>query len=260
MSKPVAAGVSVMRADLDAATSTSADVQEAQWRSGVNRQALPDAASHQQAASRAAADKRKATAMSGQEKAAAERRWVDHRNAAKRAKRAAATAVAEAAATAAAANDSSSSDSEDSSSEQQPDLDELNDMLETAGHDAIDDDEYDAFGEWCMRRGAEMHEESYADWYASDGQRWREQQEADEWQPESESEDAELAVGAPPPPPPPPPPPSAQVTEDPDPLGPLSYLRPRVDDWQPSGGDWDPWGEPPSDDAADDLEGLTGAE
>ena len=32
-----AGGVSVMRADLDAATSTSTDAHEAQWRAGVNR-------------------------------------------------------------------------------------------------------------------------------------------------------------------------------------------------------------------------------
>ena len=37
--RAAAAGISVMRAELDAATSTSADVQEAQWRAGANRQA-----------------------------------------------------------------------------------------------------------------------------------------------------------------------------------------------------------------------------
>ena len=36
-------GVSAMRDDLDAATAMTADVHEAQWRSGVNRQAQPDA-------------------------------------------------------------------------------------------------------------------------------------------------------------------------------------------------------------------------
>ena len=41
-------GTSVMRAELDAATSSSVDVQEAQWRAGVNRQAQPEAAAHQQ--------------------------------------------------------------------------------------------------------------------------------------------------------------------------------------------------------------------
>ena len=44
----VTAGVSVMRAELDAATSSSVDMQEAQWRAGVNRQAQPEAAAHQQ--------------------------------------------------------------------------------------------------------------------------------------------------------------------------------------------------------------------
>jgi hypothetical protein len=59
MAKDVTAGVSdtrhsVMRAELDAATSSSVvsaasvDMQEAQWRAGVNRQAQPEAAAHQQ--------------------------------------------------------------------------------------------------------------------------------------------------------------------------------------------------------------------
>lgn len=56
-------GTSVMRADLAAATSTSFDVHEAQWRSGANRQARPDAVSHQHAASQAAARKRSANAI-----------------------------------------------------------------------------------------------------------------------------------------------------------------------------------------------------
>jgi len=80
-------GLSVMRADLDASTSTSADMHEAQWRAGVNRQAQPDALSHQHVASRAAADKRQASAMTCEEKAAADRVNADRRNAAKRAKR-----------------------------------------------------------------------------------------------------------------------------------------------------------------------------
>ena len=87
------AGVSVTRVDLGAATSTSVDMHEAQWRAGVNRQAQPAAGSHQLAASEAAAAKRKAGAMSGDEKAAAQRLNADRRNAAKRAKRAAAAAV-----------------------------------------------------------------------------------------------------------------------------------------------------------------------
>ena len=90
MAKHGPSGVSVMRSDLDAATSTSADAHEAQWRAGVNRQAQPQAISHQHAASQAAAEKRKATAMVGEEKAAADRLRADRRNAAKRAKRAAA--------------------------------------------------------------------------------------------------------------------------------------------------------------------------
>ena len=92
--KELAPGLSVMRADLDAATSTSADVQEAQWRAGVNRQAQPGAALHQHAASAAAAAKRVATAMTGDEKEAAERCRADRRNAAKRKRRAAAAGEA----------------------------------------------------------------------------------------------------------------------------------------------------------------------
>ena len=46
--RTAAAGISVMRAELDAATSSSADVHEVQWRAGVNRQAQPTAAEHQQ--------------------------------------------------------------------------------------------------------------------------------------------------------------------------------------------------------------------
>ena len=71
------------------------DTGEAQWRAGANRQAQPDAASHQQAASRAAAAKRTATAMTGEEKVAADRHRADRRNAAKRAKRAAAAEAAQ---------------------------------------------------------------------------------------------------------------------------------------------------------------------
>ena len=79
--------VSVMRANIGAATSTVVDVNEAQWRAGVNRQAQPQSISHQQAASQAAAAKRKANAASGQAKEEAERQWAVRRNAAKRAKR-----------------------------------------------------------------------------------------------------------------------------------------------------------------------------
>ena len=51
MAKAASSGLSVMRHDLDAVTSTSVDVHEAQWRAGVNRQAQPEAVSHQLAAS-----------------------------------------------------------------------------------------------------------------------------------------------------------------------------------------------------------------
>ena len=78
------------RADAPDQPEAPETVQDARWLNGVNRQLQPDAPSHQQAASRAAATKRKADAMTGEEKAAAERRRADRRNAAKRAKRAAA--------------------------------------------------------------------------------------------------------------------------------------------------------------------------
>ena len=45
MTKAGCSGVSVMRAELDASTSTAMDTGEAQWRAGANRQAQPDAAS-----------------------------------------------------------------------------------------------------------------------------------------------------------------------------------------------------------------------
>ena len=59
MSAKAGSGISEMRADLDASTSTEVDAHEAQWRAGVNRQARPDAASQRRAASLAAAAKRR---------------------------------------------------------------------------------------------------------------------------------------------------------------------------------------------------------
>ena len=47
MSAKAGSGISVMRPDLDASTSTEVDAHEAQWRAGVNRQARPDAASQE---------------------------------------------------------------------------------------------------------------------------------------------------------------------------------------------------------------------
>ena len=79
---------SIMLAGVGAATSTTVDLHEAQWRAGVNRQARPDARAHQQAAAQALATMRKASAMSGEENEAAERRRADTRNKNKRAKRA----------------------------------------------------------------------------------------------------------------------------------------------------------------------------
>ena len=82
MAKSGCSGVSVMRAELDATTTTEVDTHEAQWRAGVNRQAQPEAASRissEQAASRAAAAKRQADAMSAEEKVEAERRRADRR-------------------------------------------------------------------------------------------------------------------------------------------------------------------------------------
>ena len=68
----------------------------------------------------------------------------------------------------------------------------------------------------------------------------------------------ELAADAPPPPPPPSGSVAAEPEPEPDPLGPLSYLRLRVDDWQPSGGDWEPpgWGSPLSDEGSEEAAQL----
>ena len=71
--------------------------QDTRWLNGVNRQLQVDAPSHQHDASRAAAAKRKAAALTGEEKAAAERARADRRNAAKRTMRADAAAKAKAA-------------------------------------------------------------------------------------------------------------------------------------------------------------------
>ena len=59
ISAKAGSGISMMRSDLDASTSTEVDAHEAQWRAGVNRQARPDAASQRRAASLAAAAKRR---------------------------------------------------------------------------------------------------------------------------------------------------------------------------------------------------------
>lgn len=71
-------GISVMRADLDAATSSTMDGHDAQRLAGVGRQAQPDAHDHQVAAGRASGAKR--TAMPAAERDA-------RRNEAKRARR-----------------------------------------------------------------------------------------------------------------------------------------------------------------------------
>ena len=59
MSAKAGSGVSVMRSDPDASTSTEVDAHEAQWRAGVNRQARPDAPSQRRASSLGAAAKRR---------------------------------------------------------------------------------------------------------------------------------------------------------------------------------------------------------
>ena len=91
--KERAAPSSASVADADDATT-----QDTRWLQGVNRQLRSDAPSHQQNASLAAVAKRKANAMTGEEKAAADRARADRRNEAKRAKRAVATASVAAAA------------------------------------------------------------------------------------------------------------------------------------------------------------------
>ena len=214
-----AGGVSVMRADLDAATSTSTDAHEAQWRAGVNRQAQPEALSHQQAASQAAAAKRKASAMSPEERKA--KRTADQKRrraaAAATAETAAAEAAAEAAAVEAAAAEAAaaevaaaeavtaeaaaaesvaevdSKDGDEDEHDDRPDIDELNEMLEADGQDPIDDDEYVAFSEWCLCHGFEMHEESYCDWMGDHdgGERFHAEREMDDYA--SDEEDSEPA-------------------------------------------------------------------
>ena len=170
MAKRAASSVlSVMRHDLDAATSTMVDVHEAQWRAGVNRQAQPEAVSHQLAASRAAAAKRKANAMTGEDKAAAQRRNADKRNEAKRAKRAAANAAAAEATEATAASDAmqaeSDADSADDGYDGDPSFDEFDEILAADGVEPIDEEEYVEFREWCSRHSYCMDAESFADWY-----------------------------------------------------------------------------------------------
>ena len=249
-----------------AAIADDATTQDTRWLNGVNRQLRPDAASQRQAASAAAAAKHKA--MTGEEKAAAERRRSDRRNEGKRARRAEAK-EATAAAAAAAAEDESDSEA---MAREQPDIDELNDMLEEDGHEPIDEEEYDAFRDWCDRHDLDAHEETYTDWCADQdgGGKFHAERQIDAWsraEPEDDSapeehsaeiachNTRELAAAAPPPPPPPPPASSVAVEPEPEP-DPLSYLHPRVDDWQPCGGDWEPpgWGSPPSDDGSNGAE------
>ena len=240
-------------ADLLDAPDTVLSPDDARSLNGINRQLLPDAASQREAASRAAANKRSATAMSKEERAA--KRLKDQQRRRREQKEAAERAAAAASATA------GNSDESDS-----PNFNELNYMLEADGQEPIDVEEFDAFREWCDDQDLDMNEESYSDWCEDSNGRepFDAQREMDDWRPDdwsgSEEEDElaeyKLAASAPPPPPPPPPPPAGVAVEpepEPDSLGSLSYLRPRVDDWQPSGGDWSPegWGSPPSDDGFD---------
>ena len=164
MHKARPAGLSVMRADLDAATTTSVDAHEAQWRAGVNRQAQPQAGSHQLAASRAAAAKRKVNAMSGAEKEAAQRRNADRRNEVKRAKRAAAKAAEATEAAAAAEAEKLDAAEEELEDELQEEL-ELR-ILERWGEAFLDDS--------STRENVELQlrTEGYGAEQTDDGRRW----------------------------------------------------------------------------------------
>ena len=166
-----------MRAELDAATSTSADTHEAQWRAGVNRQAQPAAASHQQAASRAAAAKRTATAMAGEEKAAADRRRADRRNEAKRARRTEAKeaeAAADVAAQVAAV---------------------IDDVIEQVELDAVNDAEWEAFEDWLEAQGRDDATlNALCDWRMShEYEVWHAEDVAAQWRIDDEQYEALLA-------------------------------------------------------------------
>ena len=166
MAKAGSDGISVMRAELDAATSTSADAHEARWRAGVNRQAQLAAASHQHAASQAAASKRKAMAKIGEEKAAAERRRADRRNEGKRARRAEA-AQAEAAVDVV---------------EQVVAV--LDDVIEQVQLDAVDDAEWEAFEDWLEAHGRDDATlDALCDWRMThEYEVWHAEDVAAQWQ------------------------------------------------------------------------------
>lgn len=74
---PTAAAAATADADAADDDETQVTTQETRWRTGVNRQARPDAQAHQVAASRAAAEKRKANAMTPEQRL--EKRAADKR-------------------------------------------------------------------------------------------------------------------------------------------------------------------------------------
>ena len=130
-------------------------VQDTRWLNGVNRQLRPDAQSQRQAASQAAAEKRKAAAMPVDER---KRKRAEHAKFI----RAQEKAAREAAAVAAAA-------------ERELTLQQLNDELQAAHEEAhpddpedcssVDEDEWDAFRAWVAEEEDELNRENCIEFY-----------------------------------------------------------------------------------------------
>ena len=186
----------------DVATATTMCTNEAQWRAGVNRQARPDAHEHQVAAALALGKKRKAKAMSEEERAA-------RRNEGKRAKRAEAKQREEAEARAAAQRMQEVSQVvyeliedvvQDWMLETHPRLDELNEWLGEDGD--VSETEFDDFIEWLQRERiepGELEEDDYEpdcfvelfdDWRNSDDYQHKQvDYEMEDWDYDANGED-----------------------------------------------------------------------
>ena len=129
--------------NVDAAQlATQATTQDSRRRAGVNRQAQPQAQSHQLAASQAAAAKRTAEAMLTNEDERKAKR-AEHRAAHAREVRARQAAERAAAAAAARA---------EAEAARVPDLHRLNEWLEEDGEDECDNDEWIAFEEYTIEQ------------------------------------------------------------------------------------------------------------
>ena len=98
-----------------------------------------------------------------------------------------------------AADAAQAADSEsDRETDREPDIDKLNEMLKANGLDPIDDEEYDAFREWCYCQGLDMHEESFCDWQndSEGGERFYAEREWDQYVSEEESSSPATQVRA----------------------------------------------------------------